>query len=154
MDHSEFDVYFQSIYEPDFSFLEWRDLVRENRIPYRQKILVLAIGNNTLPLPDGVSAKSQMSKLLKDILDHMPWVEKIVVTSVFPRGDAEVYYQDMVKDMNLAFTSAVQLVKSSSPVVKKMVSFLPTHKLFLEEHEFFDFNTGGDLSADSNCQAT
>ena len=143
MDHSEFDVYFQNIYEPDYSFLDWRNLIRENHIPYRQKLLVIAIGNNSNTMDEGVSPKNQMVKLLKDVLHHMPWVEKVTVTSAFPRGDAEVLYQDRVKNINIAFGSAVQFIKTTSPVAKKMVSFLPTHKLFLEEHEFFDFNTGG-----------
>ena len=142
MDHSEFDVYFQPMYEPGFTFRDWRDLIKEGRVPHRQKIVVLAIGNNMMPTPVGFSPKNQMRKLLGDILAHMPWVEKVMVTSVFPRGDREVYYQDMVKDMNVGYSSAVHLLRSSSPVTRRMLSFLPTHKLFLEEHEYFDFNTG------------
>ena len=144
MDHSSSDKYFHSYYEPEFNLPEWRSFVRDEKVKHRQDILVIAVGARFLQeRKRKISAKNQMSKLIRDVVDHMPWINRIVVTSVLPRADQEVKYQELIRGVNLAFGNAVHFVKSSGPTIKKMLRFVPTHKIFLEEYEYFDFHTGG-----------
>ena len=141
-DHSSLDKYFRTYYGPTHDLLEWRQRVKDGRIRSACDTVVLAVGNGLLPLDKEISPKTQMKRLIEEIIDTMIFVKKIVVTSVLPRADAEVQYEGQIKDINMGFGNAVKMVKRASIGNKRKVQFLATHKLFLEKYEYFDFMTG------------
>ena len=141
-DGSTVDKYFQYVSIPDITLGEWRRKLREGEIQFRCDTVWLMVGNTEVPLDPTMTAVSQMRKLVLCLVTNCHRkLKKICVTSVLPRPDREVMLEEHIKDINLGYVDAVKDLKRNFSIAR-MVEWVPTHKLFLENFRFMDVGTG------------
>ena len=142
MDHTSYDLHFQPYYHADYTLQQWKDFIKQGKVVHKHDQVILSVGNCLVGLPEGQSVRSQMKKLIQDTLRHLPWIRKLYISSILPRPDREVEMEGTVRQINIGIAAAVKFVRDSSKSLHDVIKYLPFHKIFIEELEYFDVYRG------------
>ena len=143
-DHSALDKHFQTIIIPDITIAQWKERIKKKLIDIKCPIVWIMVGNAQTPWDEAFSATSQMKKLIMAIVAHAGRkLRQIIVGGVMPRPQQENLLEHEIREVNLAFQSAVKEAgKARNFLRKTKVMFVATQNLFLEKYTYFDFEKG------------
>ena len=141
VDHSSLDQYFQTIFSPDTSLQAWYRMITEGTVVIKHSMAVLLVGNVQVLFPAELSVSGQFKKLILAIWEkYQKKLKKLIVLTCMPRPDKESELEE-VKKVNNGIFKAVREVKRHFQMARS-TGVLPTHQLFLEWYEYFDFGMG------------
>ena len=145
-DHSDYDKYFQFVYQPGAKILEWRNMLKDRDIRLKCDVVWIMIGQAELPIKGEFSLTNQMKKLVHDLTNYAGRkLRHIYIGVVLPRPDKEVEWENNIRDLNEGFALAARDLRRHGQRTRN-VTWMPLQHLVLERYKYFESNQGHVVS--------
>ena len=140
VDHTDLDKYVQLVVHEDWLINDWLTAVGDGLVRIKQQLVIMMIGSTDMLQKTPGKIANKLRQLILAVYNEsgVP-IKSVHVCAILPRANAEMEYQEIVRQNNIEIA---KMVKDVRKFQHKTVTFLPVHKVVLEKFKFFDIQSG------------